>query len=220
MLVLLIEPDQARGNRIFEALRYLDISLHWVNSPGEADKALFEENFDLVVVDLGFLGNSARRVDFICDLRRKSPGSSFLAITGEHKDALALDGCVEAIIAESLDPKELRRSIRNLAGQQPGTPGRHAALLGDLYVNFAFRVVEIDGSEIELTNREFAILRTLVGQSGGVVSKDRIMESAFDTGETLGSNSLEVHIHNLRDKIGRKRIATVRGQGYRLNTAA
>lgn len=98
MLVLLFEPDQVRGNHVFDQLRDLDVSLYWVSTVQEADQALFEENFDVVVVDLKSIDGSARRVDFVCELRRKSPGSVFLAVTGDHRDALALDGCVEAIV--------------------------------------------------------------------------------------------------------------------------
>jgi DNA-binding response OmpR family regulator len=216
MLVLLFEPDQVRGNHVFDQLRDLDVSLYWVSTVQEADQALFEENFDVVVVDLKSIDGSARRVDFVCELRRKSPGSVFLAVTGDHRDALALDGCVEAIVTEPLDLPALAREIQALGGRQGGLPGRHAVLAGDLYVNFAFQVVELDGTEIVLTSREFAILRTLADQAGAVVSKERIMQSAFDDGQALSSNSLEVHIHRLREKIGRQRIATARGQGYRL----
>jgi DNA-binding response OmpR family regulator len=217
MLVLLLETDQTRGNLMFDALRDLEITLHWVSSTAEADQAVFEENFDLIVVDLAFLQSSARRVDFVCDLRQKSPASNFLAITADHRDALALDGCVEALLAEPLDLLELADSVRAMAHRQDGNPGRHAVMFGDLYINFAFRVAEIDGREVNLTSREFGVLRALASQWGTVVSKEQIIASAFDTGIPLGSNSLEVHIHNLRGKLGPQRISTVRGRGYRLN---
>ncbi len=220
MLALMLEHDQALGNRIFDALRDLDISLHWVSDLTDARESLFREDFGVVLVDLGFLSGSTQRADCLCDLRRTSPASRFVAICAEPADLASLDGCAEAIVTTPVDIDFLVSNIRLASACGAGTPGRHATVVGDMYINFAFRVVEINGAEIELTRREFAILRILADQPGSTVGKFHLMESIYDTGKELESNSLEVHIHKLRGKIGRRRIRTIRGQGYRLDATA
>ena len=77
----------------------------------------------------------------------------------------------------------------------------------------AYRV-SVDGEEIELTRREFMLLKALMEYPGRVFSRDKLESRLYGWGEELSSNSIEVHIHNLRKKIPAGFIKTIRGIGY------
>jgi two-component system OmpR family response regulator len=74
--------------------------------------------------------------------------------------------------------------------------------------------VRVDGDQIELTRREFMLLKALMEKPGRVLSRENLESSLYGWGEELASNSIEVHIHNLRKKLVAGFIKTVRGIGY------
>ena len=76
------------------------------------------------------------------------------------------------------------------------------------------------GEAVRLSRREFAILHALIDRPGQVLSKSQLEERLYGWQEEIGSNAIEVHIHNLRAKLGTGVIETVRGVGYRLMEAA
>ena len=78
------------------------------------------------------------------------------------------------------------------------------------------RTVVHDGRELNLTAKEFALLEALLHRPGVVLSRERLEESMYAWGDEVGSNALEVHLHNLRRKIGGQFIRNVRGVGYRI----
>lgn len=74
----------------------------------------------------------------------------------------------------------------------------------------------LDGELLLLSKKEYRLLHELMRCAGTVVRKTALEQSLFGHGDSVESNSLEVHMHNLRRKIGRERIITVRGIGYLL----
>jgi DNA-binding response OmpR family regulator len=78
--------------------------------------------------------------------------------------------------------------------------------------------VTLNGKPLTLSRREFAVLRALMQRPGIVCSRAQLEECLYGWQEDVGSNAIEVHIHNLRTKIGRQFIQTLRGFGYRMRT--
>ena len=76
-----------------------------------------------------------------------------------------------------------------------------------------------DGVETPLTAREFAILTALARRPGHTLSVDQLRDSLYGFSEDIDSNAVEVHVHNLRRKLGRDIVETVRGFGYRIGRA-
>ncbi|HEY0981889.1 response regulator transcription factor [Schlesneria sp.] len=103
----------------------------------------------------------------------------------------------------------LRALIRRSAGQSQSTIS-----LEDLVVDLRGRRVLRDEVDLQLTAREFSVLEYLVLHRGRVVSRNEITDHLLDESDNSISNSLDVHISNLRKKLGRDVIATRRGQGY------
>ncbi len=74
----------------------------------------------------------------------------------------------------------------------------------------------LQGQPLEITPKEFAILSRLIMRAGQTVNRELLQQDLYTWNDDLSSNTLEVHIHNLRRKLGKDRIRTVRGIGYRL----
>jgi DNA-binding response OmpR family regulator len=72
------------------------------------------------------------------------------------------------------------------------------------------------GVALNLSRREFALLEALIERPGRVLSRSQLEARLYGWNEEIGSNALEVHVHNLRAKIGRDAVETVRGLGYRI----
>jgi two-component system response regulator QseB len=79
--------------------------------------------------------------------------------------------------------------------------------------------VQWKGEPVELTARELMLLEALMAHPGRILSKAQLQEKLYDWGESLESNTLEVHVHHLRRKLARDVIRTVRGVGYALGAA-
>jgi two-component system OmpR family response regulator len=96
-----------------------------------------------------------------------------------------------------------------------------ALQIGGLSLELAARRVLLEGKPLDLTAREFAVLETLMGRSGRVVSKEQLNEHLASGTEDLAENAIEVYVSRLRRKIdgGGVTIRTVRGFGYLLEAA-
>ncbi|MDE2161040.1 MAG: winged helix-turn-helix domain-containing protein, partial [Burkholderiales bacterium] len=104
------------------------------------------------------------------------------------------------------------RAVRRRQGGGADIVLRH----GRLALAPASRTVSLDGRYIALTNREFWLLETLMAHRSGVVTREALVEALQGWNEDIVGNTLDVHIHNLRRKLGRGLIRTVRGVGYTL----
>jgi len=87
---------------------------------------------------------------------------------------------------------------------------------GDIALNLSSQQVVVEGQPIEVTPKEFALLTRLLMRIGQTVHRETLQQDLYSWQDDTGSNTLEVHIHNLRRKLGKDRIKTVRGVGYRL----
>jgi DNA-binding response OmpR family regulator len=125
--------------------------------------------------------------------------------------------CFEAgaddFLVKTTDMEELIARLRALV-RRAGYVGR--LCVGKLTLDCDTLVVTKEGKLLSLSNREFDLLRVLMEGAGQVIARSRLEESVFGASRTSDSNVLEVHIHNLRQKIGDTSLKTVRGVGYTL----
>ena len=76
--------------------------------------------------------------------------------------------------------------------------------------------MRLKGELVHLSAREFALLEVLLQRPGAVLSRELLEDSVYGWTEEIGSNAIEVHLHNLRRKLGAETIRNVRGVGYKV----
>jgi DNA-binding response OmpR family regulator len=137
---------------------------------------------------------------------------------GEYDQADGLDCGADDYLTKPFSYVVLLARLRALLRR--GVPERPTVLRhGDIELDPARRRVTVAGAEVVLTAREFTLLEYLLRHAGEVVSKIELLDHVWDSALDTAPNAVEVYIGYLRRKIGRDRLETVRGAGYRLAPA-
>ena len=134
---------------------------------------------------------------------------------GEYDQADGLDCGADDYLTKPFSYVVLLARLRALlrrGGRERPTVLTH----GDVELDPAERRVTVTGVEVTLTAREYALLEYLLRRPGEVVSKTELLDHVWDASLDTAENAVEVYIGYLRRKIGRERLETVRGAGYRL----
>ena len=216
MRILLVEDDPMLGDALQRALKQEGFTTDWVRDSEEAEVALATGEYSMLLLDLGLPGKGG--LDLLAELRSTSNSVPVIILTA--RDAVSdrirgLDTGADDYLVKPFDPDELAARIRALQRRQAG---RSAPLLeyGPLILNPATRELFCNGERVYLSAREYVILAALMDRPGALLSRTALGEKLYGWGEEVESNAVEVHIHNLRKKIGPEYIRTVRGVGYML----
>lgn len=214
MRLLLVEDDELLGDGLRIGLKQAGYTVEWLKDGATADQALQQEQFDLVVLDLGLPRQSGLEV--LKNLRKSGNAVPVLILTARDlvEDRVqGLDCGGDDYLVKPFDLDELCARLRAL---QRRSSGRVEPLLqhGELIVDPAAHKVYLAGNEINLSTSEFALLHYLLDNKGRVIPRSRLEEMLYGWEGEVESNALEVFIHHLRKKLGRDLIRTVRGVGY------
>jgi DNA-binding response OmpR family regulator len=146
---------------------------------------------------------------------RDRPVILLSARAGEESRVEGVDAGADDYLTKPFSYVVLLARLRALLRR--GSPERPAVLRhGDLELDPAQRKVTVAGAPVLLTAREFALLEYLLRRPGEVVSKTELLDHVWDAALDTAENAVEVYVGYLRRKIGRERLETVRGAGYRL----
>ena len=216
MRILLVEDDVLLGEGIRAGLRQDGYTVDWVTDGDAAGRAAATEIFDLILLDLGLPGSDGLTV-----LRRiRSGGNATPVLILTARDTVAdrvkgLDVGADDYLIKPFDLDELCARARALIRR---SMGRATPVLkqGSLTLDPASHCVTFAGAPVEISPREFALLRILMENAARVVSKTRLQEALYGWEQDIESNAVEVHIHHLRKKLAVDVIKTVRGVGYML----
>jgi len=185
-------------------------------SATDADALLHSAQYSLIVLDLGLPDRDGG--DLLRQWRRSGVDLPVLILTA--RDALSdrvegLDAGADDYLIKPLALVELQARVRALIRRYQG---RSDNLLqqGDLTLNLSSQQVLLENQPLDVTPKEFALLTRLLMRIGQNVHRETLQQDLYSWQDDNGSNTLEVHIHNLRRKLGKDRIKTVRGVGYRL----
>jgi two-component system, OmpR family, response regulator QseB len=214
MNILLVEDDPELGSGVRIALVDQGFSVIWVRRLDEATHELEDSLIDLVLLDLGLPDGDG--LTLLKRLRRDRKTLPVLVLTARDAldDRLAgLDSGADDYLVKPFALAELLSRIRALARRSFGFEGETLELRG-LVMHEATLRTSVDGTVVELSRSEFLLLSTLVKRADRVVTRRVLEEQVLPGGLNNESNVLDVHISNLRKKIGSGYVRTVRGVGY------
>jgi two-component system, OmpR family, response regulator len=185
------------------------------DGPGGLEAARFGD-YDAVLLDIMLPGMSGYTVvKTLRDEENWVPVLMLSAKDGEYDQADGLDYGADDYLTKPFSFVVLLARIRALLRREPG-PRPLTLSAGGIELDPASRRVVVGGREVSLSAREFALLETLLHTHPSVRSKESLLDSVWGTAADADPNIVEVYIGYLRRKLGRDRVETVRGVGYRL----
>lgn len=204
------------GKSIRDGLRREGYSVDWVRDGWAGEQSANAEPYNLLILDLGLPRKDGMEV--LSSLRSKGQAMPVLIITAKgevHDRITGLDAGADDYLVKPFGMDELSARVRALLRRSFGRADR-LLCAGELMLDPQTREVRLGEKSIALSHRELALLEHLMQRPGAIVSKTSLEQSIYGWGEEVESNAVEVHISNLRKKLGADRIATVRGAGYRI----
>lgn len=217
MKILLIEDDLDLGNGVRIALADQGLDVIWVRRKEDALHQLDACVPELVLLDLGLPDGDG--MSLMAYLRQQLKGIPVIILTarGTLQDRLCgLDAGADDYLVKPFVLAELLARVRALARRSYGFENEMIEIRG-LSLHVPTRRVTVSARNIELTASEYALLETLLLRTDRVITRRFLEERIFGAKENM-SNSLDVHMGNLRRKIGDGYVRTVRGVGFVIDT--
>ncbi len=222
MAILIIDDDVELCELVGEYLEGEGFEIDAVHDGVRGVERFLEIDPELVILDVMLPGLGGFAV--LSRLREHSRVPVImLTARGEEVDRIVgLEMGADDYLPKPFNPRELVARIRAVlrrALKEPDPDGPAVLSVEDLSIDLGARGVQRDETAVDLTGAEFAILETLVRQAGNVVSRDDLSRQALGRRASAFDRSLDVHLSNLRRKLGPlpgggERIKTVRGIGY------
>jgi two-component system, OmpR family, response regulator QseB len=214
MKLLLVEDDLLLGDGIRSALMQQGFAVDWETREDNARAVLQSDVYSLVILDLALPQLSG--IKLLHWLRERKDPAPVLMLTaldesGEKVAGLGLGA--DDYLIKPFDFKEVCARTRGLLRRAASPPGSQIAvgsLMLDLDSRHAFR----HNTEFALSGSEFTILRELMLNVGQILSREYMERCLRGRASQIVSNTVEVHVHNIRRKLGRDVVRTVRKAGY------
>lgn len=226
MRILLAEDNPTLARSVAQGLRDEGYAVDVSENGIEAAFLAKINEYDCILLDLGLPGRGG--LDVLEELRARGSTVPVLCLTardGLEDRVRGLDLGADDYLVKPFDWAELVARVRALIRRTHGI-GSSIIRVGDLELDTAARVVRRDGVEIELSAREYALLRYMATRAGEVVTRTDVWEHLYDQNDQTSSNVVDVYIGYLRNKVDRPfpdrppLIHTRRGLGYMLRAPA
>ena len=216
MRLLLVEDDEMIAETVLESLGREGYAIDWAQDGRAAELSLGNGVYDLVLLDLGLPRKDG--IDLLNSYRRQGGQAPVIILTARdsvNERIRGLDAGADDYLIKPFDLDELAARARALLRRRTGQK-QPVYSHGELALDPAAHEVTKSGVPIALVPREFALLQALIEEPARVFTRPELEDKLYGWGEEVGSNTIEVHVHSLRRKIGAEQIVTVRGVGYRL----
>ena len=214
MRILIVEDEPTLGQQLKSTLEGAGYAVD-LSTDGEDGHFMGStENYDAVILDLGL-----PEVDGLTVLDRwRREGKKFPVLVLTARDTVddrvaGLDAGGDDYLVKPFALAELQARLRALMRRKAGEAGPMLRS-GRVELDPAARSVRLDGQPVALSGREYSVLQDLMRHAGRIVSRSQLEDSVYGWDDDIGSNAIEVHIHNLRRKLGPDAVQTVRGLGY------
>lgn len=216
MRILLVEDDRSLADGITTALRHGGYAVDHTDQGAQAIALARAARPDVIILDLGLPDMDGGAV--LKSLRQKAVDSPILILTARDdlpSKVQGLDAGADDYLTKPFAVDELLARLRALE-RRAGSGLSAEIRLGDVAINLASYEVTLAGRAVNLSRREFSLLRALAERPGRILSREQLEDKLYSWGEEVSSNTVDVHIHNLRKKLYPAFIRTVRGVGYKL----
>ena len=207
------------GEAVRDGLRQESYVVDWVQDGGAARAALSTAVFSAVVLDLGLPRTDGLSV--LRWLRQSGQTTPVVIVTARDRvtDRITgLDAGADDYLIKPFDIDELTARLRAITRRVVGCT-ESVLTVGEVMLDLHQRVVTYQGEPAPLTAREYAVVELLMRKAGCLVTRAEIEEELYGFEDDIASNAIEVHIHNLRRKLGPHFICNVKGRGYRVDNA-
>ena len=211
ILIVEDEPDLLKG--LAKALREEGYA---VDTAADGEEGLYKAeswNYDAIVLDVMLPKLDGWEVLKRLRKSKKTPVLMLTARDGSRDRVRGLDTGADDYVVKPFDLAELLARLRALI-RRTGNQTSAVLELGGVCIDTAARRVSMEGGPVELTPREFALVEFLAQHRGEVVTRTTLYEHLFDEDDSTLSNLLDVHVSNIRKKLGHDFITTRRGHGY------
>jgi len=214
MKLLLVEDDTALAEGLKNALKNEGFAVNHVAEGLMALSTIRADPPDALILDIGLPD-----IDGLEVLRRtRQINKTLPVIILTARDSLqdkiiGLDGGADDYLPKPFDAKELFARLRVLE-RRLGSVHQTEIELGPVCLDIAAHTVCVSDVSTEMPRHEYMILKALMENAGRILTRQQLESRIYSWGEEVASNALEVHIHNVRKKLPKDFIKTVRGVGY------
>jgi len=212
--LLLIEDNPSLASGLNLALSNKGFSVNHVSNGQQALRAVQDDKPDLVTLDLGLPDMDGLEV--LRQIRKLDSQLPVLILTARDsiEDKVSgLDLGADDYLCKPFEIEELEARLRVLE-RRLGTASSSKIEVCNISLDTASREVRQADKQIDLSRREYTLLKSLLLNAGKVLTRDSLEDKLYSWGEEVASNAIEVHIHHLRKKLGADLIKTIRGVGY------
>ncbi len=216
MRILLIEDDAGLGSAVRDQIAADGHVPDWVRDLADARACLGTVTYDLVLLDM--MLPDGHGLGLLREIRHAGVTVPVIILTAMDRITDRIDGLnagADDYLVKPFDLSELSARIGAVARRYSGNPNPHVQL-GHLAVDLAGRSIRSAEGAVNLGQREWVILETLLQARGAIVSKSRLEDRLYSFDAEVESNTIEVYISRLRKKLGRDSVETLRGLGYRI----
>ncbi|SHK14604.1 response regulator transcription factor [Thermocrinis minervae] len=215
--LLIVEDDRDLSDLIAYNLRREGYQVLTASSGAQALKLLDSQRIDLILLDIMLPDYDGYRIAQYVRSRQDLRMIPILFITAKDREEDKLKGFSvggDDYITKPFSIKELLARVRAVLMRSKGVPPGRVHNIGDITVDLDTKKVWKGGTLVSLTPSEFRILEALLENRGKPVSRERLVENYLD--RDVFDRTVDVHIKNLREKLGKDVIKTVRGFGYKI----
>jgi two-component system OmpR family response regulator len=213
MRILVVEDEPDLQNLLARALRAQGYA---VDTASDGEEGLYKAktwDYDAIVLDWMMPKLSGLAALKELRFKKKTPVLLLTARDATDDRVQGLDAGADDYLIKPFEIKELLARIRSIIRRSTGSPS-NVITIGDVTIDTAAHSVYRGGQLVSLTAREYALIELLAQRKGKIVTRQTLYEHLFDENDDSLSNLIEVHMSNLRKKLGKDLIATRRGLGY------
>ncbi|WP_438969735.1 response regulator, partial [Methylophaga sp.] len=214
MQVLLVEDDPSLAEGLKRSLSREGFIVNHLTRGKQAVSSVATSPPDIVVLDLGLPDMDGQ--DVLKAIRKKNSDLPVLILTARaslEDKVTGLDNGADDYLAKPFETDELLARLRVF--ERRLSSFKHSGIsIGNVVMESKSQSVTVSGEQLELSRREFMLLKVLMENAGRVQTRDSLESKLYSWGDEIASNAIEVHIHHLRKKLPENFIKTVRGVGY------